>query len=56
MYGDILSDEAAALVSSLVPTANFGEKCALFRPVHEAMLNIAGKGIVNPISDHPFPA
>ena len=50
MYGDILSDEAAALVSSLVPTANFGEGCSLFRPIHEAMLNIAGKGIVNPIS------
>ena len=50
MYGDIVSDEAAALVSSLVPTGNFGEGCALFRPVHEALLNIAGKGIVNPIS------
>jgi len=50
MYGDILSDEAAALVSSLVPTANFGKGCALFRPIHEAMSNIAGKGIVNPIS------
>jgi isocitrate/isopropylmalate dehydrogenase len=50
LYGDIISDEAAGLVSSLVPTANFGEGCSLFRPVHEAMLNIAGKGIVNPIS------
>ena len=50
MYGDIVSDEAAALVSSLVPTGNFGESCALFRPVHEALLSIAGKGIVNPIS------
>jgi len=50
MYGDIISDEAAALVSSLVPTANFGEDCALFRPIHEAMLDIAGKNLVNPIS------
>jgi len=50
MYGDIISDEAAALVSSLVPTANFGEDCALFRPIHEALLDIAGKNIVNPIS------
>jgi isocitrate dehydrogenase (NAD+) len=50
MYGDILSDEAAALVSSLVPTANFGEECAVFRPIHEAMLDLAGKNIVNPIS------
>jgi isocitrate/isopropylmalate dehydrogenase len=50
LYGDIISDEAAALVSSLVPTANFGDGCALFRPIHEAMLSIAGKNVVNPIS------
>jgi isocitrate/isopropylmalate dehydrogenase len=50
MYGDIISDEAAALVSSIVPTANFGKGCALFRPIHEAMLDIAGKDIVNPTS------
>jgi isocitrate/isopropylmalate dehydrogenase len=49
MYGDVVSDEAAALVSSLVPTANFGKDCAIFRPVHEAMLDIAGKNIVNPV-------
>jgi len=50
LYGDILSDEAAALVSSLVPTANFGKACVVFRPIHEAMLNLAGKNVVNPIS------
>lgn len=50
MFGDILSDEAAALVSSLVPTANIGEGCVVFRPIHEALLEIAGKNIVNPIS------
>lgn len=49
MYGDVVSDEAAALVSSLVPTANFGERGAIFRPIHEALLDIAGKNIVNPI-------
>ena len=49
MYGDVVSDEAAALVSSLVPTANFGKDCAIFRPIHEAMLDIAGKNIVNPV-------
>ena len=43
MFGDIISDEAAALVSSLVPTANIGEGCVVFRPIHEAMLDIAGK-------------
>jgi 3-isopropylmalate dehydrogenase len=49
MYGDIISDEAAALVSSLVPTANFGKNCAIFRPIHEARLDIAGKNIMNPV-------
>ena len=49
MYGDIISDEAAALVSSLVPTANFGQHGAIFRPIHEALLEIAGKNIVNPV-------
>ena len=48
MYGDVVSDEAAALVSSLVPTANFG-KSAIFRPIHESLLEIAGKNIVNPL-------
>jgi isocitrate/isopropylmalate dehydrogenase len=50
MYGDILSDEAAALVSSLVPTGNFGEGCAVFKPIHEAVLDLAGKNVINPIS------
>lgn len=49
MYGDIVSDEAAALVSSLVPTANFGKSCAIFRPIHESLLEIAGKNVVNPL-------
>ncbi len=49
MYGDVVSDEAAALVSSLVPTANFGKSCAIFRPIHESLIEIAGKNIVNPI-------
>lgn len=49
LFGDILLDEAAALVSSLVPTANFGEDCAVFRPVHEAMLDLAGKNVISPI-------
>jgi isocitrate/isopropylmalate dehydrogenase len=49
MYGDIVSDEAAALVSSLVPTANFGKDGAIFRPIHESLLDMAGKNVVNPI-------
>ncbi len=49
MYGDVISDEAAALVSSLVPTANFGEHCAIFRPIHESLIELAGKNVVNPV-------
>ncbi len=33
LFGDILSDEAAALVSSLAPSANFGDEAAVFLPV-----------------------
>ncbi|PKM81527.1 MAG: hypothetical protein CVU89_08500 [Firmicutes bacterium HGW-Firmicutes-14] len=49
MYGDVVSDEAAALVSSMVPTANIGADCAIFRPIHEAKLQIKEPGIVNPV-------
>lgn len=50
LFGDILSDEAAALVSNLVPTANFGHDAAVFRPLHEARLKEAGRNVVNPLS------
>jgi len=50
LFGDILSDMAAALVSSLVPTMNVGDDCVVFKPVHEAELSIAGKDAVNPLS------
>ncbi|HWQ40839.1 MAG TPA: isocitrate/isopropylmalate dehydrogenase family protein [Desulfosporosinus sp.] len=49
MFGDIISDEAAALVSSLVPTANIGPEAAVFRPIHEAKLKEAGQNITNPL-------
>jgi len=52
MFGDILSDEAAQVVGGLglAPSANIGEKQALFEPVHGAAPDIAGKGIANPIA------
>lgn len=52
MFGDILSDEAAALTGSLglAPSANIGEAFALFEPVHGCAPDIAGKGIANPCS------
>lgn len=52
LFGDILSDEAAGLVGGLgvIPSANIGEKYALFEPVHGSAPDIAGKGIVNPMA------
>lgn len=52
MFGDILSDEAAALVGSLglSPSANVGDRYALFEPVHGSAPDIAGKGIANPLA------
>ena len=50
LYGDILSDLGAGLMGSLgiAPSANIGEKHALFEPVHGSAPDIAGKGIANP--------
>jgi isocitrate dehydrogenase (NAD+) len=50
LYGDIMSDLAAGLVGGLgvVPSANIGEKDALFEAVHGTAPDIAGKGIANP--------
>src|SRR5208283_1929254 len=52
MYGDILSDEAAQLVGGLgvAPSANIGERFAIFEPVHGAAPDIAGRGIANPLA------
>lgn len=51
MFGDILSDEAAQLVGGLgiAPSANLGDKFAIFEPVHGSAPDIAGKGIANPV-------
>lgn len=50
LYGDILSDEAAQLVGGLglSPSANIGERYALFEPVHGSAPDIAGRGVANP--------
>ncbi|ORX50288.1 putative homoisocitrate dehydrogenase [Piromyces finnis] len=52
MYGDIISDGAAALVGSLglVPSTNFGDVVVIGEPVHGSAPDIAGKGIANPIA------
>jgi methanogen homoisocitrate dehydrogenase len=52
IFGDILSDAAAYLVGGLgmLPSANIGERHALFEPVHGSAPDIAGKNVANPIA------
>jgi len=52
IFGDILSDVASYLVGGLglVPSANIGDRYALFEPVHGSALDIAGKNIANPVA------
>jgi 3-isopropylmalate dehydrogenase len=51
LFGDILSDEAGAIVGSLglLPSASLGEGPGLYEPVHGSAPDIAGKDIANPI-------
>ncbi|OHA48664.1 MAG: hypothetical protein A2991_02070 [Candidatus Terrybacteria bacterium RIFCSPLOWO2_01_FULL_58_14] len=50
LYGDILSDLAAGLIGGigLAPSAQIGDRAAVFEPVHGTAPDIAGKGIANP--------
>lgn len=52
LFGDILSDVAAAIAGGLglCPSANIGDRYALFEPIHGSAPDIAGKGIANPIA------
>jgi 3-isopropylmalate dehydrogenase len=58
LFGDILSDEAAAIAGSLgvLPSASLGERLTdhgrfgLFEPVHGSAPDIAGQGIANPLA------
>jgi homoisocitrate dehydrogenase len=51
LFGDILSDEASALVGGLgiAPSANLGMGTPVFEPVHGSAPDIAGQGIANPV-------
>jgi homoisocitrate dehydrogenase len=51
LFGDILSDEASAVMGGLgvAPSANVGERVAVFEPVHGSAPDIAGQGLANPI-------
>jgi len=53
MFGDILSDEAAAVVGSigLLPSASLaGDGPGLFEPIHGSAPDIAGSGRANPLA------
>ena len=55
LFGDILSDLAAAVVGSigLAPSANLNPERnypSMFEPVHGSAPDIAGKGIANPVA------
>jgi 3-isopropylmalate dehydrogenase len=52
MFGDILSDLAAALVGGMgmAPSADIGDTHAVFQPSHGSAPDIAGKGIANPVA------
>ncbi len=52
LFGDILTDEAAAIAGSLglLPSASLGEgKAGLFEPIHGSAPDIAGQGVANPV-------
>lgn len=52
LQGDIISDLCAGLVGGLgfAPSANIGDKVAIFEAVHGTAPDIAGKNIANPTS------
>jgi 3-isopropylmalate dehydrogenase len=51
MFGDILSDEAGAVVGSLglLASASVGGNVGLYEPVHGSAPDIAGRGVANPL-------
>ncbi len=52
LYGDLMSAMAAGLIGGLgvVPGVNIGVEAAVFEATHGAALDIAGKGIANPVA------
>ena len=51
LFGDILSDEAAALTGSLgmLPSASIGGAVNLYEPVHGSAPDLAGRNLANPL-------
>ena len=52
MFGDIISDLAAALVGGMgmAPSADIGDRWAVFQPSHGSAPDIAGRGVANPVA------
>ncbi len=52
LFGDILSDEAGAVVGSLglLPSASVGGRVGLFEPAHGSAPDVAGRDRANPIA------
>ncbi len=52
MFGDILSDEASVIASSigLLASESLGHDKALFEPIHGSYIEATGKNIANPIA------
>ncbi len=52
MFGDIISDLAAGLVGGMgmAPSAEIGDRHAMFEPAHGSAPTIAGKNIANPVA------
>ena len=52
LFGDILSDLLAGLVGGMgmAPSADIGERYAVFQPSHGSAPDIAGCGIANPVA------
>jgi isocitrate dehydrogenase (NAD+) len=50
LFGDIISDLTSGLVGGLgmAPSANIGERYAVFEAVHGSAPDIAGRGVANP--------
>jgi len=50
MFGDILSDVGAALIGGMgmAPSADIGDRHAVFQPCHGTAPDIAGRGLANP--------
>ena len=51
LFGDVLSDEAAAITGSLgmLPSATIGGRVNLYEPIHGSAPDIAGREVANPL-------